>query len=127
VTLITDPATGNSYYLADNPTAQYIQAGQGAFATAARNTVGLPHINNFDMTAVKRINLTERQSIEFQAQALNVFNHSQYVPGGISRVDPYSYTTIPQFVQVKGADFNQPEKVFSNNARTMQLALKYIF
>jgi hypothetical protein len=127
VTLVTDATTGHQYYLADNPTAQFIQAGKGALATTGRNTVALPHINNWDMTAVKRINITERQSVEFQVQALNVFNHSQYIPGGISRVDPYSYTSITQFVSVRGADFNNPENTFSNNARTMQLVLKYIF
>src|SRR5664279_2237847 len=105
--------------------AQYIRAGKGALADVARNTVALPHINNVDFTAVKRINFTEHQSLEFQAQALNVFNHSQYIAGAISRVDAYAYTTITQFVSVAGADFNQPRKTFSNNSRTMQLALKY--
>jgi hypothetical protein len=127
VSLMTDPGTGKVYYLADNPTAQYIRAGKGALADVARNTVALPHINNVDFTAVKRINFTEHQSLEFQAQALNVFNHSQYIAGAISRVDAYAYTTITQFVSVAGADFNQPQKTFSNNSRTMQLALKYIF
>lgn len=124
-------AAGNEtikgYYVATNGSAQYIQASYGALANTPRNTVALPHINNFDLTAVKRINITERQSIEFQAQALNVFNHSQYVPGGISRVDPYAYTSISQFVRVSGADFNNPQNTFSNNPRTMQLVLKYIF
>ncbi len=119
--------TGVYYYVAGDPNAQYIQAGKGALATAARNTVALPHINNVDVTAVKRLNFTEHQSLEFQVQALNVFNHSQYIPGGISRVDPYAYTSITQFVSVRGADFNNPQNTFSNNARTMQLVLKYIF
>ncbi len=123
----TGAVTGVYYYVADNPAAEYIQAGKGAMATAARNTVALPHINNFDLTAVKRINLTEHQSIEFQAQALNVFNHSQYVGGNISTVNLFSPTSITDFVTVNGANFNQPQLAFSNNPRTMQLVLKYIF
>ena len=126
-TLVTDPVSGKSYYLADNPTAQYIQANLGAYANGARNTVALPHINNVDFTAVKRVNITEHQSFEFQAQALNVFNHSQYIAGAISRVDPFGFTAITDFVSVRGANFNQPQKTFSNQARSMQLALKYIF
>jgi hypothetical protein len=127
VTLMTDPGTGKQYYLADTPTAQYIQAGPGALANAPRNSVPLPHINNFDFTAVKRINFTERQSLEFQAQALNVLNHSQYIAGAISRVDPFGFTSITDFVSVRGAAFNQPKETFSNQSRSMQLALKYIF
>ena len=127
VTLVTDPTTGNQYYLADNPNAQYIQAGKGALSTVARNSVALPHINNFDLTAVKRFNITERQSIEFQAQALNVFNHSQFVAGAISSVQPVGFTSIGTFVDVNQANFNQPQLTFSNNPRTMQLVLKYNF
>lgn len=45
-------------------------------------------INNFDMILVKHVNVTERQRIEFQAQAINVFNYSQYVPGYIATFGP---------------------------------------
>jgi hypothetical protein len=114
-------------YLANDPTAEYIQAGKGALANAARNTVALPHINNWDLTAVKRIGLTEHTSFEFQAQALNVFNHSQYVAGTISTVNTTAYTAITPFVTVSGAHFNDPKSTFSNNPRTMQLAAKFIF
>ena len=41
-------------YLANDPTAQYIQAGPGAFASAARNTLAAPHINNWDFSLLKR-------------------------------------------------------------------------
>jgi hypothetical protein len=119
--------TITGYYVANNPNAQYIQAAYGARATAARNTVALPHINNWDMTAVKRFNLTERQSIEFQAQALNLFNHSQYVAGYISNVSPIGFTGITQFVDVNQGNFNRPDLTFSNNPRTLQLVLKYNF
>jgi hypothetical protein len=127
VSALTNTAGDTVAYLADTPGAQYIMAGPGAFATGARNTVALPHINNFDFTVVKRIAFTEHQSLEFQAQALNVFNHSQYIAGAISRVDPFGFTSITDFVSVQGANFNQPQKTFSNQARSMQLALKYIF
>ncbi len=127
VMALTNSAGATVAYVAENPNAYYIQAGPGAYATAARNTQALPHINNVDMTAVKRINFTEHTSFEFQAQALNVFNHSQYVAGAISTVQPVAFTNITPFVTIPGGLFNQPSQVFANNARTLQLVMKLIF
>ena len=79
------------------------------------------------MTAVKRFNFTEHTSFEFQAQALNVFNHSQYVAGAVSTVQPVGFTNITNFVDIGGTLFNQPKNTFSNNPRTMQLVAKFIF
>ena len=59
-------------------------------ATVARNTLALPHINNWDFALMKRVNITERQSLEFLFQATNIFNHAQYVPGLISDVSSTS-------------------------------------
>jgi len=79
-------------YLADDPTARYIVAGLGALADTRRNNLALPHINNFDFAVLKRFNFTERTSFELSAQASNVFNHAQYLPGYISDVAPLSFT-----------------------------------
>ena len=116
-------------YLANNPNAQYIEAGQGALATAGRNTIPLPRINNWDLTAVKRVNVTERVAVEFRAEAYNVFNHSQYVAGRLNDVAPLGFTSAAatSFVQVIGSNFNQPNLTFNNNARTMQLVAKFTF
>ena len=119
-------------YLANNPNAQYLVAQYGALSNIARNTLALPHINDFDMSLVKRLNITERQTIEFQAQAINVFNHPQYVPGFISDIEPASTaitTAGPthQMLIPSSTSFNQPNLVFSNHPRGMVLVLKYIF
>ena len=37
---------------------------------------------------LKRVNITERQAVEFQFQAINIFNHPQFVPGYISDIQP---------------------------------------
>ena len=86
VTPLLNSAGATVAYLAVNPNAQYIVAGPGALANIGRNTLALPHTNNVDMSLVKRVNITERQVIEFQAQAVNLFNHAQYVPGFISDI-----------------------------------------
>ena len=119
-------------YLATNPTAQYIQGGKYALATTPRNTLALPRIDTFNLGVVKRFNITERQSVEFQAQAQNIFNHPQYVPGYISDIQPASTAVTTagpthDFLLPQSGSFNQPNLVFSNHPRTMVLVLKYIF
>lgn len=127
VTALKNTAGATVAYLANNPNAMYIQAGKGALATSQRNTIPLPRTNNWDMTAIKRINITERTAFEFQAQAYNVFNHSQYIPGYVNDIAPLGYTSISQFVQVGFPTFNNPKLFFHNNARTLQLAGKFTF
>jgi Carboxypeptidase regulatory-like domain len=116
-------------YLADNPTAQYIVAGAGAYANSPRNTLPVPRINNWDLSFLKRVNITERQAVEFNFQALNIFNHAQYVPGYISDVAPIGYTSgeVRGFLIPNSPTFNQPSAVFSNHPRNVILVLKYIF
>jgi hypothetical protein len=128
VTALTNTAGDTVAYLASTPNAMFIQAGKGALATAQRNNVALPRTNNWDLTAIKRFNITERASFEFQAQAYNVFNHSQYIPGFVNDIAPLGYTNITNFVQVAfPSTFNNPKLAFHNNARTMQLVGKFIF
>jgi len=116
-------------YLANNPTAQYIVAGSGALATSAKNTLATPHINNWDFSIIKRVNITERQALEFNFQATNIFNHAQYVPGYISDVAPIGYTSgeVTNLLRPTAATFNNPQAVFSNHPRNVVLVLKYIF
>lgn len=122
-------------YVANDPNAYYVGGdttnGYGKYMRpdARRNTLPMPHINNFDFTVVKRINFTERQSLEFQAQALNLFNHAQYVPGYINDVAPIGYTgnNVLAMLEPDTSTFNQPKAVFSNSPRGMLLALKFNF
>ncbi len=116
-------------YLATNPTAQYIQAGAGAYATAVRNTLYSNVINNWDFSLMKRVNITERQSVEFSFQATNIFNHAQYVPGNISDVAPVSFTSgvVRGSLLTGSPTFAQWNQVFSNHPRDVVLVMKYNF
>jgi hypothetical protein len=49
---------------------------------------------NFDASLLKRINLTERVRFEIGAQALNLFNHSQFIGGYLSDVNPFGTAAI---------------------------------
>jgi hypothetical protein len=122
-------------YVANDPNAYYVGAdttnGYGKYMrpNARRNTLAMPHINNFDFTILKRINFTEHQSLEFQAQALNLFNHAQYVPGYINDVAPIGYTgsNVLSMLEPDTSAFNKPKAVFSNSPRGILLALKFNF
>jgi hypothetical protein len=130
--LCTPPATNCSAntvgYVAQNPNAYYIQAGAGTLPNAARNTLPIRPIDDLDMTASKRINITERYAVQFQAQAFNLFNHPQYIPGSLNNVNTNATNALSTQFQVVGSPaFNQPQLLFKSNARTMQLALKFNF
>ncbi len=107
--------------------AYYVQAGNGTLPNAARNTLPIRPINNIDVSAFKRITVFEHYSFEFGAQAFNVLNHAQYIPGTIDNVNATSYTASYNFQTVGLASFNHPEKVFGNNPRTVQLSGKIVF
>jgi hypothetical protein len=104
-------------------------------ATAGRNTEPTRPINNFDVTALKRFNLTERFRLEFAGQIYNLFNHPQYVPGFVNDIQPTSHSadaSVTSFVRLTSANlgaglWNQPQNVFSSTPRSMQLFLKLIF
>src|SRR5882762_4762181 len=115
-------------YVAKVPSAQYIQAAVGAFATAGRNTLQLHPINDIDVSALKRFTITERFKIEFAAQFFNVLNHPQYVAGFLNDIAPIGFTgSQVNVLRPQSADFNKPERQFASNARTLQLAAKIFF
>jgi hypothetical protein len=114
-------------YTAVNPNAYYIEAGKGTLPNAQRNTLPIRPIDNFDLAAFKRITVFEHYSFQFGAQAFNVFNHAQYIPGTVDNVNATSYTASYNFQTVSSSFFNHPEKEFTNNARTMQLSGKITF
>jgi len=129
VTAVKNSAGLTVGYLATNPNAYYIQAGAGALATAHRNTLALPRINNWDLTAVKRFGVREGMNFEFQVQALNVFNHSQFVPGSLNQINSLGYTSgeVTNMLQANQPSFGKFSEVLSQQPRTMQLVLKFSF
>jgi hypothetical protein len=116
-------------YLANNPSAKYIQAGAGAVSGIGRNTFLLPPINNFDISLFKNFRLGEKKTIQLRADLFNAFNHPQYVPGSVNTVDPVAttgLTTLNQVAPLTG-DFLNPSKVLSSNPRVIQMALRFNF
>jgi hypothetical protein len=129
VTALKNSAGETVAYLANNPSAQYVQAGPGALATASRNTLSTPVTNNWDFALKKRVNITERQSVEFDFQATNIFNHAQFVPGAISDVGTFGFTSgVVRGALLTGSPtFAAWNQVFTNHPRNLVLVLKYDF
>jgi hypothetical protein len=79
------------------------------------------------MAVVKTFKTTERTNLEFTAQAFNIFNHSQFIPGSVNTVNSIGFTGITSFVRAGNSAFSDPTQTFANNARTMQLVMKFNF
>jgi len=115
-------------YVQEKANAQYVTAGPGTLPTAERNTLAGRPINNLTMAAGKRISFTERYAFEFQAQAFNLLNHAQYVPGGIDGIGGTStFGAATNYLDPGSPIFNQPQKLWTNHARSLQLAAKFSF
>jgi hypothetical protein len=119
-------------YQATNPNAMYIQAGPGTLGDTERNTLSSRPIDNLDFAAYKRFTAFERYSLEIGAQALNLLNHAQYIPGSIDDVGDVSDTgtlTYQTIIEAGAPNplFANPSAAFTNNPRTIQLSAKIIF
>ena len=126
VTALTNTAGQTVAYLATNPNAQYIQAAVGALATAGRNTVPLPRLDNLDITVTKGVNFHERYRFEISAQAYNALNHGQFIAGQLHDVASLG-GFAGNAVRPQTTTFEQWNSVFNSNARSMQLAGKFFF
>jgi hypothetical protein len=113
-------------YVANNPSAQYIVAGLGAFANGGRNTLPLGTINNVDASLRKVFSLAEQRRIEIGAQFYNLFNHPQFVPGFINDV---ALTTSKNnsFLIPSSSTFGQYQQYFASNARGIQVLARFTF
>ena len=130
VTALTNTAGQTVGYLADNPNAEYIQAGLGALSNSARNTLQLPAINNFDISIFKNFRFGESgRRVQLRADFFNAFNHPQYIPGSPNDVAPLDTVGVAQVntIFAGNTDFNRPSNVFSSNPRVIQLALRFDF
>jgi hypothetical protein len=123
-----NPALANTVaYVANNPNAQYIQAGAGAKSNGGRNTLQLPGINNLDFSIFKNFRISEGMKVQFRVDMYNAFNHAQFVPGSINGVELTSQTAVLGLLKTGSAQFNQPDQAFSSHPRLIQLALRFNF
>lgn len=119
-------------YVANDPSARFIQARQGTRPNIGRNAyLRIPDINNWDISLKKNFNFTESVRVQVRADMINAFNKAQFVPGSVSTVLPVNTTSLvaTSFNQIGliPSNFGRAENVFSSNPRVVQLALRFEF
>ena len=116
-------------YVATNPNARYIQAGNGALANSGRNTFLSRPIQNLDFSMFKNFRITETKKIQLGADLLNAFNHPQYVPGSVNTVAPIGTTAVSQYNTIAQGLTNLfvPSHIFSSHPRVVQFRFRFTF
>lgn len=84
--------------------------GAGRFGTFGRNVFHAPGLNNFDFSIYKTVRFLERQSVEFNTQFFNLWNHTQFLA-------PSGNIGSSVFGRITGA----------RDPRLIQMGLKYMF
>jgi hypothetical protein len=127
VTALKNSAGKTVAYLANDPSARYIRAGLGAYANGGRNTLPLAGINNFDVSAIKRMRIREGVTAELRGMFYNAANHAQYTPGSINTVMAVPRPATRNNLIPGNPSFGDPSSVYESNARTITVALRLTF
>jgi hypothetical protein len=122
---------GSAYvvgYVAANPNARYVQAGQGAIANVGRNTVDSEHFNLWNMSLFKNFDIREGKRLQFRFELFNAFNISQYALGNadVAPVQVSTNAVSPSYANVTAANFLNARQ-FDRQGRSFQLGLKFSF
>jgi hypothetical protein len=114
-------------YVAQNSNARYIQAGQGAFANAGRNTFPLHPIDNVDLQVLKRLAVSERTEVEFGGQFSNVLNHPQWTGDLLNDVYPNQLNNTRSFLLTGSSSFGRFDQFYTSNSRTLTVLGRLVF
>jgi hypothetical protein len=96
------------------------------FGDSGRNALTNPARTNFDMGLFKHFPIrSETHSIEFRAEAFNVFNHTQWQALNSGDSSSSSYTAACDGLCADNGTFLRPTA--AHNPRILQLGLKFLF
>jgi hypothetical protein len=114
-------------FLADDPSARYIRAGEGAYANGGRQTLPTNPINNFDIGLTKTFSISDFKKLQFAGTFFNFFNHPQYIPGALNSVKAVD-TSLTRVNLIPGNEaFNKHDQIYDSNARVITLSLRFTF
>jgi len=129
VTALKNSAGATVAYLANNPSAEFIRAQVGAYATSGRNILATPRIDNLVFGIAKNIKITERYSLQFRGDMYNALNHPQYTLGRIndaSARNTFTGFSANPFIPGNPA-FASWDTQFSSNPRFLIVSAKLMF
>jgi hypothetical protein len=122
------PAANTVGYVAENPTARFIQAGVGTVANVGRNTVSSPGLNIWNMSLLKTNKFTERATLQFRFETYDTFNHPNFsigLPSNNGALDSatntnplnagYIFVTSPTFLD---------KTAFNGGSRNIELGIR---
>jgi hypothetical protein len=118
-------------YVAEDPSARFVQAWVGAKSTVGRNTVPTPGLNAWNASVLKNIHFSERLSLQLRAAAFDVFNHYNFSIGLPSNNGTLDSTTNPNPLSTSYPFVTSPNflnsHIFTGGSRTMEFGMKVIF
>lgn len=106
-----DPRSGQPYF----NTSLFSPETPGTIGNSRRRFFHGPGLNNWNTALLKDTKLTETKTLQFRAEAFNLFNHAQFSAGGSSN---FGVVGAPGF-GIISATYGQP--------RVLQIALKLLF
>lgn len=103
----TNPRSGETYF----NTSLFSPEPLGQLGNANRRFFHGPGLNNFDMALMKNFAITESKTLQFRAEAFNIFNHAQFQnpAGNVNNSGGFGLVTA------------------ANAPRILQMALKFTF
>lgn len=107
-----DPTTGYIWFFNQNQIKQFSAPAAGQLGNTGRNGFEQSWLFDTDMAVLKRFHITERQRLEFRAEATNLTNSVQF-----------GYPTT----SVSSSTFGRIKDDVINGSRKIQLGLKYNF
>jgi Carboxypeptidase regulatory-like domain len=114
----TNPRSGQPYFNSLSPSAGgiFTEEPLGQIGNSPRRFFHGPGLNNWDLALLKDTKFTESKSLEFRAEAFNIFNHAQFLnPDG----------TFDDGYFDQGGTFGLVNA--ARAPRILQLALKFLF
>ena len=117
-------------YVADDPTAGYVQALPGTRTNVGRNGLETPGRNNIDVSVFKNFKFTESMNLQFRAEFFNLLNHRQFsfANPGVFPIVGIDDSSINAAAYADPADpLFLDEKQLNGGSRTLTLGLKFIF
>jgi len=94
----------------------------GTFGNAPRNSIIGPRFNVLDLSLNKTTRITERVSLQFRAEAFNIFNHTNFSLPNVNRNSP-AFGAISETPDVTAGN----PRLGEGGPRVLQFGLKLIF
>jgi hypothetical protein len=114
-------------YVANNSNARYVQAGQGAFPNAGRDTLRMNPIDNIDFQILKRFQLKEHMRLEIGGQFSNLLNHPQWTGDLLNDIYPNQFNNTRSFLLAGDPTFGRFDQFFTSNPRSITVVGRFVF